>query len=170
MKKDRSFFYTLSTFCVKEEHVFLRESNAIEGVYDELSLEQAKRAWVYLTNHKSLTEKRILITHKILMDGKLPPAQCGAWRTCDVWIGGRQGARWQSVPHLMSEWIKKANKIRISEIRSSHVEFEHIHPFIDGNGRMGRILMNWQRKMYGLNLEIIYEDKKHEYYKWFQEN
>jgi fido (protein-threonine AMPylation protein) len=52
--------------------------------------------------------------------------------------------------------------------RDAHVRFEHIHPFVDGNGRLGRMLMNWQRKQEGLDILVIEDAKKHEYYEWFK--
>jgi len=48
-----------------------------------------------------------------------------------------------------------------------HINFEKIHPFIDGNGRIGRMLLNWQRVKLGLPVLVIKESEKQEYYKWF---
>lgn len=53
--------------------------------------------------------------------------------------------------------------------RDCHVEFEHIHPFADGNGRVGRILYNLHRIRLGLDVHIIYEGLDQlEYYEWFR--
>jgi Fic family protein len=38
---------------------------------------------------------------------------------------------------------------------------------MDGNGRIGRILLNWQRRYWNLPILIIKESEKEEYYKWF---
>jgi Fic family protein len=49
-----------------------------------------------------------------------------------------------------------------------HIKFEEIHPFEDGNGRVGRILWNIQRLMLGLPLKIIHTGKEQfDYYKIF---
>jgi len=54
----------------------------------------------------------------------------------------------------------------IDEIERIHVEFENIHPFEDGNGRVGRILMNLQRIFSGMSVLIIHEGtEQQEYYK-----
>ncbi len=52
-----------------------------------------------------------------------------------------------------------------------HVSYEKIHPFVDGNGRTGRMFMNWWRLTNGLPLLIIHEgDEQYNYYQWFQDN
>ena len=54
-------------------------------------------------------------------------------------------------------------------IKRWHIQFEHIHPFEDGNGRVGRILMNFQLVKKGLPILVIHEGKEQrEYYKWFK--
>ena len=58
-----------------------------------------------------------------------------------------------------------------SLIKRWHIQFEHIHPFEDGNGRTGRILMNLQLRKRGLPIMVIHEGKEQsEYYKWFKES
>jgi len=56
----------------------------------------------------------------------------------------------------------------IRDIKLSHIEFENIHPFEDGNGRVGRILMNIQCLNAGLPLLVIHTGKEQQkYYTWF---
>jgi len=53
--------------------------------------------------------------------------------------------------------------------KQCHVLFEKIHPFIDGNGRTGRMVYNWHRLKLGLPIHIIHEGKEQfKYYKWFK--
>ena len=52
---------------------------------------------------------------------------------------------------------KQIKKDFEEEIEESYVEFEKIHPFDDGNGRVGRILMNIYRLNYGLPILVIHE-------------
>lgn len=88
---------------------------------------------------------------------------------------------WQEVPELMQKWIHDVNTLiefkdkwvkdhgqHEERIKTLHIEFEHIHGFMDGNGRLGRLLMNWQRIKVGLPILIIYESEKSNYYQWFK--
>lgn len=148
---------------------FLRESNAIEGIDDDGSLKQAKEAWKFLKKQKNLTIGVILKTHKILMlNQNLQPDQKGYFRRCEVMIGGFYGVNWVKVPGEMAAWVKLAKSARTEDdTRFHHVEYERIHPFIDGNGRTGRMFMNWQRLKIGLRVLVIKADKRWEYYRWF---
>lgn len=148
---------------------FLEESNAIEGVYDKEPLRKAQKAWEYVFNLDKLNITDILETHRILMQGHLTGLELGGFRTVDVWVGGRKGAEPWLVPQLVKAWLKQLKSQKSEkEIKKSHITYEKIHPFIDGNGRTGRIFMNWQRVKNGLPILILRENEKYEYYKWFK--
>jgi Fic family protein len=62
--------------------------------------------------------------------------------------------------------LNENSKDQVSKVL--HVQYEKIHPFVDGNGRTGRIFMNWWRINNGLPILVIHEGKEQwEYYKWF---
>jgi Fic family protein len=154
----------------EEECKFLKESNAIEQVYDEDSFLQALYAWQYLKKQKKLSVGVILKTHKILMLNR-PILGCykGYFRDCQVWIGGREGCPHYAIKELINNWIANANKDKTEEdIKKSHIWYENIHPFVDGNGRTGRLFMNWQRIKNNLPVLVIKDSEKYEYYKWFR--
>lgn len=159
--------------------LFLKESNAIEGVHDEDSLQQAKYAWEYLIGESKLTGGVILKLHKILMlHQKLLPNERGYWRSQQVGIykGGRlvrECLQWRQIPDAIQEWLYVESKAPTADypeewIKQSHVRYELIHPFIDGNGRTGRMLLNWRRLKLGLPLLIIEDEEKANYYAWFE--
>lgn len=110
----------------------------------------------------------------------LRPDIAGKLRNCDVWIGG-QKKTFVSKSVIKSELDQVCESINKSiadpEFFSDndkgcelhHVDFEHIHPFEDGNGRVGRILWQIQRIMLNLPIKIIHTGlEQMEYYKWFQ--
>ncbi|PIZ70584.1 cell filamentation protein Fic [Candidatus Peregrinibacteria bacterium CG_4_10_14_0_2_um_filter_43_11] len=57
----------------------------------------------------------------------------------------------------------------IERISKFHLEFEHIHPFCDGNGRIGRVLLNYQLMQFGFPPIIIRDKEKAVYYQSFDE-
>jgi len=151
---------------MKKVKLFLKESNAIEGVYDKQSLEDAEKAWKYLLKFDKITTKELLKTHKILMTSQPLAGYGGILREVPVWIGDDIGKPAIAVPLFINEWIKKAN--RLGREKEDHIQFEKIHPFMDGNGRIGRILLNWQRVKKGKSVLVIFEREKEKYYDWFK--
>ena len=156
----------------KDVKEFLRESNAIEGVYDDESFDQAMLAWDYLYNQDVLTLDVIKQTHNILMkNSDLRESEIGKFRTIDVWVGRHRGFTPKSIePNLLMRFCFECMRASPPpEWQQLHVIYEKIHPFVDGNGRTGRMFMNWTRvKRCGLPLLIIKESERQEYYQWFR--
>ena len=113
--------------------------------------------------------------HKILMQDVLKEA--GKYRNGNVGIGNEKEITHiappaRNVPKLMSdlfEWLKvtKLHPLIVSSI--FHYEFEFIHPFVDGNGRIGRfwqtlILYNWKNVFEYLPIESLIYENQDEYY------
>ncbi|MGB4661128.1 MAG: Fic family protein [Mobilitalea sp.] len=77
------------------------------------------------------------------------------------------------VPHLIKElvdWAKKADIHPLIKSCAFHYEFEFIHPFADGNGRMGRmwqtlLLYKWKSLFGWLPIETLIRERQEEYYK-----
>ena len=162
---------------------FLDHNNRIEGEHEVEQLEDAMTAWEYLENQDDITIQGILKTHKILMlRCPLQPNERGYFREAPVTISGRLGVDHNKISKAMNQWVLNVNDLvqngqnehldcleRIIKIH--HVAYEKIHPFIDGNGRTGRMFMNWERIKLGLPIVIIHEGKEQEsYYHWFKEN
>lgn len=64
------------------------------------------------------------------------------WRDCGVRVGDHIAPRPSEVPELMSRYCDSLDSMTPDE---AYLEFQHIHPFRDGNGRVGKILYNYKR-------------------------
>ena len=101
-----------------------------------------------------LTVETLCRWHRTLMTGSPTPAQyVGVLRTEQGWIGGTSPfdahlvtAPPEQVPALVDDLVDYVNRDDVdvvSQAAISHAQFEIIHPFADGNGRIGRVLIAW---------------------------
>ncbi|MFH1451905.1 MAG: Fic family protein [archaeon] len=111
-----------------------------------------KKAFDFIINHKKdITKEFILRIHDIVMFNTLRQeylSQVGRYRTVQVFVGRSIPPKPSDVPNKMAtliKWYSQNKKILHPIILASyfHTEFEKVHPFIDGNGRVGRLLMNF---------------------------
>ena len=124
-------------------------------------------------NNSLLNIKLILKLHKTLLTN-IDDRIAGRFRSGKEWVrvGNHLGANPQFVPSLMHELVDNYNQHKINyfldAVAHFHADFETIHPFVDGNGRMGRVLINLQLMNGGFPPIIIQNKSKHtEYYPLF---
>lgn len=107
----------------------------------------------------AFSEKDLLRAHSQMMEAIIDDAGC--YRTGGVGVFSEQGLVHMAppagrVPELMSDlfnWLANANDHLLIRSCVFHYEFEFIHPFLDGNGRMGRL---WQSLILG-KLHPVFE-------------
>lgn len=86
-------------------------------------------------------------------------------------VGGEETALPQDVQKRMKALLAEYNankKASFDDILDFHVQFERIHPFQDGNGRVGRLLMFWQCLQNNIAPFIITEELRMFYYRGLQ--
>lgn len=150
----------------------LRREVNVREVFEAKNL--AKLTESLLEKDKSILNiKLILNLHKTLLTN-IDDTIAGRFRSGKEWVrvGNHLGANPQFVPALIQELVDDYNQHKISyfldAIAHYHAEFETIHPFVDGNGRMGRVLINLQLMNAGFPPIIIQNKSKHsEYYPLF---
>lgn len=153
---------------VTVEHI--KQSNLIENVRDFAEIQQSVVAWRYLEHQEALTFSAIMQTHNLIMKNLMPLrlGGRGSLRVTNVQVGGRVCPHWSDVPDLLDTWIFKMDQWSFdSDPVKAHIEFEHIHPFRDGNGRTGRMLMWHHEIKLGRAPTLIEYDKREDYYSWF---
>lgn len=149
---------------------WIRESNLIEEVDDPAEDARSLQAWNWIRKQSYDAGRRhtvLLTLHRKIMRN-LRPEIAGRYRRCRVWVGGREGVPWEEIIPRLDGWFKFYGKsLSDIKIQKAHIEFERIHPFVDGNGRSGRMLMNWQRIQAGLEPLCIKAAERWAYYTWF---
>jgi hypothetical protein len=88
----------------------------------------------------------------------------------EAFPGGMKPPGWHEVPALTGDWIadaqalKDADDATIAEaLAALHARFEQIHPFLDGNGRAGRLVINLLLVRLGIPPAIIYKGNRSRY-------
>jgi len=70
---------------------------------------------------------------------------------------------------ILNEYSSNLESYFIDKVAKFHLDFETVHPFCDGNGRIGRVLTNLQLLKLGFPIIIIRDKEKQEYYDAFKE-
>jgi Fic family protein len=108
-----------------------------------------------------VTPESILEVQRVLLQDSQPDA-AGAWRREQVWIGTSSVSphhasyvppRWEAVPSAirdLCEFAARGDMPVLVQAAITHAQFETIHPFVDGNGRTGRVLMHTVLRRRGL--------------------
>ena len=124
---------------------------------------------------RQISNSAMLSMHRTLLT-KIQDDIAGRYRHGKEWvrIGAHVGANPDFVPGLMQalieNWNTEADTYFLNKIAYFHAEFETIHPFVDGNGRIGRVLINQQLVQCGYPPIIIQNKSKHtDYYPLFDE-
>lgn len=123
------------------------------------------------TLEESLSEELIKKYHFILKDGTLTDDEkewfnVGEYKKLKNYVGNIETSIPSNVNKDMNdllEWYKSLDNIRLEDIIDFHVRFEKIHPFQDGNGRVGRMIM-FRECLVNDIMPFYIEDRNKEFY------
>lgn len=146
----------------------IRTDHEIREIYEAKNLASAIE---YLMNNpeKEISVELIIKLHKILL-ANIRDEIAGRFRSGKEWVrvGTHIGANPEFVNGFMHDLVRDYNsddgKYFLEKIAYFHAEFENIHPFGDGNGRIGRLITNEQLDMLGLPPIIIPNKSKFDEY------
>lgn len=123
-----------------------------------------------LKNEEKLSEWNIRSIHSLILKG-INSTNDGRYRTENVVISGATHIppKYYELTDLMQELIEEYNSnwsLYHPLVRAAllHGEFVRIHPFVDGNGRTARLLLNFELMKYGYTPIIIKKENRAKYY------
>ena len=123
-----------------------------------------------------LSESFIKQLHQVLKSGTSDSRKnwfaVGAYKRLENEVGGNSTSKPEDVPKEIKKLLKQYNQSKtktLQEIIEFHYQFEKIHPFQDGNGRVGRLIMFKECLRNGITPFIIEDDIKEFYYRGLKE-
>lgn len=166
-----------STLTLKETERILLEMEVSRNVSvrEVFEAKNLARVMEYAKNKAPASEpsqELILLLHKMLI-GNINDAFAGRFRTTGeyVRVGTHIAPAPEQVEQMMEVILREFTADHINyfadKIAKFHLDFETIHPFCDGNGRMGRVIINYQLMRLGFPCIIIRDKEKRLYYASF---
>ena len=168
-----------STLTLKETEKILLEMTVSREVSLREVFEAKNLARVvgYIRNKSQETDiskETILLLHQMLIGG-IDDSIAGRFRKKSEYV--RVGTHIAPAPEqvermiesIIVEYSSDLAAYFMDKIAKFHLDFETIHPFIDGNGRIGRVLLNFQLMRLGFPGIIIRDKEKKQYYKAFND-
>lgn len=168
----------------EEETRYIFETNALPNKEDTTNIDDI----IETTNHFYLfdymldkvdikiNEDLIKEYHQILERGTSHERKewfnIGEYKKLANEVGGIETTKPTDVPkemHLLLNWYNHLSKVSLDDIIEFHYRFERIHPFQDGNGRVGRMIMFKECLKHNIVPFIIYEEHKPFYYRGLKE-
>lgn len=166
-----------STLTLKETEKILLEMEvsrdvSLREVFEAKNLARVMQYIESKNDVKEISEDFILLLHTMLI-GNIKDSIAGRFRKENeyVRIGTHIAPPPEHITRLMRESIVEYSSNSTShfadKIAQFHLDFETIHPFNDGNGRIGRVIMNFQLHQLSYPNIIIRDKNKKEYYHAF---
>ncbi|KUG22823.1 hypothetical protein ASZ90_007406 [hydrocarbon metagenome] len=168
-----------STLTLKETERILMELQVSRNVSvrEVFEAKNLARVLEYIRNKSvdpEFSVELILLLHKMLM-GNINDAIAGRFRKKGEYV--RVGTHIAPAPEhvermiesIISDYTADHSVYFTDKIAKFHLDFETIHPFNDGNGRMGRVIINYQLMRFGFPNIIIRDKEKQTYYEAFGE-
>ncbi len=178
--KEIAIAFTYNTNAIEGSTITLEETREIleEHIAPNRPLRDIKETEAHakvflemLSKKEKITEELLLKWHHEIFFNSKPDIE-GRYRYYLVRVGDYIAPDWQDVKKLMANLIhfiqenKDMNPVEFAG--RIHYKFESIHPFGDGNGRVGRLLMNHILWYTGYPMIIITYKKRKAYYKAFK--
>ncbi len=177
LKEEISIAFTYNTNAIEGSTITLEEAREI--IHDKISpnkpLRDVKETEAHSKVFLGMLDKKEKISNELILKWheeifkETKQDIAGKYRDYLVRIADYLAPDWQDVEKLMNElinFINKNKKMNAAELAAiAHYRFEKIHPFGDGNGRIGRLLMNYILWYKDYPMLITEYKKRKSYYK-----
>lgn len=167
-----------STLTLKETEKILLEMDvsrdvSLREVFEAKNLARVIEYIRTKSQEEELSIQSILFLHQMLL-GNIDDNIAGRFRKEGEYV--RVGTHIAPAPEqielqmnsFLSNYTSDHNLYFVDKIAKFHLDFETLHPFNDGNGRIGRVIVNYQLQRIGFPGVIIREKEKQDYYQGFQ--
>ncbi len=152
----------------------LSRNVSVREVYEAKNLARVMEYKRIRAKDSELKEELILQIHQMLMGG-IDDSIAGRFRSKGEYV--RVGTHIAPAPehvermleNVLIDYTSDLNAYFLDRIALFHLKFESIHPFCDGNGRLGRVIINFQLLQLGLPRIIIRNSEKERYYQAFRD-
>ena len=167
-----------STLTLKETERILLEMEvnrdlSLREVYEAQNLARVVHYIRDKSQEKDLDKELILLLHQMLIGG-IDDKIAGRFRKTGEYVrvaNHRAPAPEQveiMIEQALREYYSDLSSYLTDKIAKFHLQFETVHPFCDGNGRIGRVLINYQLERLGFPGIIIRDKEKASYYSAFK--
>ena len=172
--------FTYNTNAIEGSTITLEETREIiqsnispnKSLRDVRETEAHSKTFLKMLDSKDYLNKKLLLSWHREIFNETKQDIAGKYRDYLVRIGSHLAPDWQDIETLMKDFFKyldgKNNLNPVEFAARAHYRFEKIHPFGDGNGRIGRLLMNYLLWKSGYPMIIIEYKNRKSYYTAFK--
>jgi len=161
-----------STITLEEARLILEDKVAPnKSLRDIRETESHAIVFLQMLKEKEVVSSSLLLRWHKEIFGETKPDIAGTFRDYPVRVGSYLAPDWHKVEGLMlnlTEFVEESNLNPVELAARAHYIFEKIHPFGDGNGRIGRLLMNYILWQSGYPMLMIEYKRRKSYYKALQ--
>lgn len=177
-KEEISIAFTYNSNAIEGSTITLHEVREIiqdkiapnKPIRDVKETEMHNKVFLEMLKKKEKISNELLLRWHKEIFGETKPDIAGKYRNYLVRVGYYIAPHWKEIKTTMNQIIKFVNKSKLNSVElaaRAHYKFESIHPFGDGNGRIGRLVMNHILWHAGYPMLIIEYKKRRSYYNAF---